>query len=221
MQIAMFLTLGLLVFPSHLQPVMGTGLLVSLFLMVVARPASVFLTMFFTDLKWRELLMISWVGLRGAVPIILATFPLLAGVPQAEMIFNLVFFIVITSVLLQGTTLPLVARLLRVDAPMDIERPVEVVDAEELRARNKMVEIRIPGDSPAAGKRIVELGLPKEALVLLIDRGDEVVTPRGSTHIEAGDTMLVLADKQSRDRVREILGSPHRTETGPEEATMQ
>lgn len=219
MQIAMFLTLGLLVFPSRLLPVMGTGLLVSLFLMLVARPVSVFLTMYFTDLKWRELLMISWVGLRGAVPIILATFPLLGGVPQAEMIFNLVFFIVITSVLLQGTTLPLVARLLKVDLPMDVERPLELVDAEGLKARTKMVEIRIPGDSPATGKRIVELGLPKEALVLLIDRGDEFVMPRGSTQLEAGDTMLVLADKQSRDEVRDILGSPHGTETGDEKMT--
>ena len=217
MQIAMFLTLGLLVFPSRLLPVMGTGLLVSLFLMLVARPVSVFLTMYFTDLKWRELLMISWVGLRGAVPIILATFPLLGGVPHAEVIFNLVFFIVITSVLLQGTTLPLVARLLKVDAPMEIERPLELVDAEGLKARSKMVEIRIPGDSPATGKQIVELGLPKEALVLLIDRGDEFLMPRGSTQLEAGDTMLLLADKHSRDEVRDILGSPHRTETGAEE----
>ena len=215
MQIAMFLTLGLLVFPSRLLPVMGTGLLVSLFLMLVARPVSVILTMYFTDLKWREVFMVSWVGLRGAVPIILATFPLLAGVPQAEMIFNLVFFIVITSVLLQGTTLPLVARALKVDAPM--MEPLELVDAEGLKARSKMVEIRIPGDSPAAGKQIVDLGLPKEALVLLIDRGDEFVMPRGSTQLEAGDTMLVLADKQSRDEVREILGSAHRTETGGEE----
>lgn len=121
-QITMFLTLGLLVFPSRLVPVIGVGLLVALFLMFVARPVSVFLALAFAKTRWREKAMVSWVGLRGAVPIILATFPLLAGVPQADTIFNLVFFIVLTSVLLQGTTLPLVARWLDVDAPLPVRR---------------------------------------------------------------------------------------------------
>jgi potassium/hydrogen antiporter len=122
MQIAMFLVLGLLVFPSRLVPVAAAGLAVSLFLMLVARPASVFVTLAFARGGWREKAMVSWVGLRGAVPIILATFPLLAGLPQAETIFNLVFFIVITSVLLQGTTLPRAARWLGVDAPLALRR---------------------------------------------------------------------------------------------------
>ncbi|HZY30885.1 MAG TPA: cation:proton antiporter [Candidatus Methylomirabilis sp.] len=117
MQIVMFLTLGLQVFPSHIVPVIGVGLVLSLFLILVARPVSVFLTLPFGDLTVKEKALISWVGLRGAVPIILAPFPLTGGVPQAEMIFNLVFFIVLTSVLLQGTSLPLVARWLGLDAP--------------------------------------------------------------------------------------------------------
>src|SRR6266850_1428517 len=102
MQIAMFLALGLLVFPSHLLPIVGLGLLASLFLMLIARPVSVLVTLAFSDMKLNEKLMISWVGLRGAVPIVLATFPLLAGMPRSEMIFDLVFFIVLTSILLQG-----------------------------------------------------------------------------------------------------------------------
>jgi cell volume regulation protein A len=118
MQIAMFLTLGLQVFPAQLVSVAGTGLLLALFLMVCARPVAVFLTLAFTALTLRERTMVAWVGLRGAVPIILATFPLLAGIPQATMIFNLVFFIVLTSVLLQGTSIPLVARWLQVDEPL-------------------------------------------------------------------------------------------------------
>ncbi|MGH7829029.1 MAG: potassium/proton antiporter, partial [Candidatus Binatia bacterium] len=100
MQIAMFLTLGLLVFPSRLPEVFIPGLILALFLIFIGRPLSVWLTLAFSKLRWREKTLVSWVGLRGAVPIILATFPLLAGVPQAETIFNVVFFTVLTSVLL-------------------------------------------------------------------------------------------------------------------------
>ena len=117
MQILMFLTLGLQVFPSHIVPVIGIGLVLSMFLMLVARPVSVFLTLTPANFTLKEKLLISWVGLRGAVPIILATFPLIAGIPKAEMIFNLVFFIVLTSILLQGTSLPIVARWLGLTAP--------------------------------------------------------------------------------------------------------
>lgn len=116
MQIAMFVTLGLLVFPSNLVPVMGYGLLIAACLIFVARPISVFLLTAFSGWNLQEKTFISWVGLRGAVPIILATYPLLAGVEQARFIFNTVFFVVLTSVILQGTTLPIVAKWLRVDA---------------------------------------------------------------------------------------------------------
>lgn len=118
MQIAMFLTLGLQVFPSQLVPVAGVGLLLALFLMIVARPVAVFLTMSAAPLSLRETTMVAWVGLRGAVPIVLATFPLVAGVPEANSIFHLVFFIVLTSVLVQGASIPLVARWLGVDKPL-------------------------------------------------------------------------------------------------------
>jgi cell volume regulation protein A len=117
MQITMFVTLGLQVFPSRLLPIMGIGLLVALFLMVVARPASVFLSLALSRMSYREQALISWVGLRGAVPIVLATFPLLAGYAKADMIFHLVFFIVLTSVLLQGPSISFVAKALKVDAP--------------------------------------------------------------------------------------------------------
>ena len=109
MQIAMFLVLGLLVFPSQLISVTGTGLLISLALVFVARPLSVFISLAFLRSSLREKLLVSWVGLRGAVPIILATFPLLANVPQARMMFNLVFFVVLTSTLIQGPSIPFVA----------------------------------------------------------------------------------------------------------------
>ena len=115
MQIMMFLTLGLLVFPSHLSKVAFSGLLISVFLVFIARPISVFLSLIFSKMDFKEKLFVNWAGLRGAVPIILATFPMLANIPKAEIIFNLVFFVVIVSVLLQGTTIPLIARLLKVE----------------------------------------------------------------------------------------------------------
>jgi potassium/hydrogen antiporter len=119
MEIVMFLTLGLLVFPSHLLPIIGVGMLLTVFLIAVARPVSVFVSLAFARMPVQEKMFISWVGLRGAVPIILATFPRLAGVPNADVIFNLVFFTVLASVLVQGTTLPLAARWLKVTVPPD------------------------------------------------------------------------------------------------------
>lgn len=113
MQIAMFLTLGLLVYPAQLVGVIWVDLLVALFLIFLARPISVFIALLFSSFNIREKAMISWVGLRGAVPIILATFPLMAHLPKAVEIFNLVFFIVLTSVLIQGTLVPVVAKWLK------------------------------------------------------------------------------------------------------------
>jgi potassium/hydrogen antiporter len=119
MQIAMFLTLGLLVFPSRMIPLWAPALLTALILMFLARPVSVFLGLIPARLERKEKVFISWVGLRGAAPIILATFPFVAGLPEASMIFHVVFFVVLTSVLLQGVSLPYVAKWLGVDAPPD------------------------------------------------------------------------------------------------------
>jgi len=115
MQIAMFVTLGLLVFPSHIVPLIGAGLLLTLLLMVVARPVSVFLCLLPFKISTRKKAMIAWVGLRGSVPIILATFPFMAGIAQADTIFNIVFFIVIASVLIQGTSIPIISKMLKLD----------------------------------------------------------------------------------------------------------
>ena len=117
MQVTMFLMLGLQVFPTRLVPVAWVGLLVSLFLIIVARPAAVHTALAFSPMPYREQILVAWAGLRGAVPIILATFPLLAGVKQADTIFHLVFFITLTSVVIQGTTIALATRVLKIDAP--------------------------------------------------------------------------------------------------------
>jgi cell volume regulation protein A len=153
----------------------------------------------------RKTAMIGWVGLRGAVPIILATFPLLAGVQQADTIFNLVFFIVLTSVLVQGSSIPLVARWLRVAAPLQVRRrsPLEFESTNGIRG--ELVEIELPASSAAAGRRIVELGLPKGALLVLIGRGDGFFVPSGSTMLEAGDTLYLLANKETLGQMKQIL----------------
>lgn len=201
MQITMFLTLGLLVFPSRLVPIMGVGLLIAGFLMFIARPMSIFVGLLPTAISWREKTFISWVGLRGAAPIILATFPLLAQVKQASLIFNVVFFVVLTSVLLQGTSLSRMAKWLKVDAPIIPKRtyPIEYVPMGGLKSELK--ELHIPVDSRMNGKAIFEMGLPNDFLVILIGRGNEFLVPSGGTVLQGNDTLLVLCDKKSFDAV--------------------
>ncbi len=201
MQIAMFLTLGLLVFPSRLVPIIGVGLLIAGCLMFVARPISVFVSLVPSTLNWREKSFISWVGLRGAAPIILATFPLLAQLEQANLIFNVVFFVVLTSVLLQGTSLPRMAKWLKVDAPIIPTRvyPIEYVPMGGFKSELK--ELPIPVDSRVNGKAIFELGLPDDFLVILIARDNDFILPSGGTVLQSNDTLLVLSEKKSFDEV--------------------
>jgi len=205
MQITMFLTLGLLVFPSRLVPVAGSGLLIAAALMLIARPVSIFITLPGRRFDIREKLFLSWVGLRGAVPIILATFPLLAQIPQADMMFNVVFFVVLTSVLLQGTTIAPLARWLKLDAPVTPKRiyPIEYTPVGGFKSELK--ELAVPPHSPMVGKAIVELGLPDDFLVVLIARQNDFVMPSGGTIIEAGDTLLALADAKTFDEVCQRL----------------
>jgi cell volume regulation protein A len=203
MQIAMFLTLGLLVFPSRLTPIIGVGLLIAGCLMFLARPISIFISLLPSTLNWREKTFISWVGLRGAAPIILATFPLLAQLQQANLIFNVVFFVVLTSVLLQGTSLSRMAKLLKVDAPIIPKRiyPIEYVPMGGLKSELK--ELPVPIESSMNGKAIFELELPDDFLVILIARDNDFMLPSGGTVLQGNDTLLVLSDKESYGKVIE------------------
>lgn len=204
-QIGMFLTLGLLVIPSRIVPVIGAGLLISAVLIVVARPLSVFLTLAFTKFNWREKSFISWVGLRGAVPIILATFPLLANLPHAELLFHLVFFIVFTSALLQGWSIPAVAHLLKVDAPMARRREYPLEFAPAVGMDTDLVEFVVPARSAIAGKALVEIGMPRDSLIVLISQNEEFIVPSGGTVINEGDVVLALVNKRNLPEVRAIL----------------
>jgi cell volume regulation protein A len=205
MQLTMFIALGLLVFPSQLVPIIGVGLLVSIFLILIARPVSVFAVFAFSKMKLKEKALISWVGLRGAVPIVLATFPLLAGVPETDTIFNVVFFIVLTSALLQGTTIPVVAKWLGVSGTtLNQQRSLQEY-IPSIKSANELTEIEIPKDSELVGKQIVEIGLPKKVLIVLITRKEEYIIPNGGVIIEAGDKLLLLAKKNIIDDIRATL----------------
>nr|WP_116219119.1 potassium/proton antiporter [Allomuricauda sp.] len=195
MEIVLFLTLGLLVFPKQVIPFMGIGLLISLFLILVARPVGVFLSLLPYRMKLRRRFYISWVGLRGAVPIVFATYPLLAGIDKANMIFNIVFFISVTSILIQGTTLSIVAKWLHVALPEKVKKAsaTDLLLAENPKA--EMKEILVTPDCFATDKKIVELGFPRNAIIAMIKRDDSYVTPNGSTIIEAWDKLVVLADR--------------------------
>lgn len=206
MQIILFLTLGLLVFPSQIIPHIGIGLLISLFLIIVARPLSVFLSLIFFKMKLRRRFYISWVGLRGAVPIVFATYPLLAGIENANMIFNIVFFISVTSILIQGTTLTIVAKWLHVALPEKV-KPISETDKfiSEI-PKAAMKEIEVFSDCYAVNKRIVDLAFPKNAIIAMIKRNNKYITPNGSTIIEPKDILLVLADNEEGfEKVNECL----------------
>jgi cell volume regulation protein A len=175
--------------------------------MLVARPVAVFLAVAFARMTTAERTMVAWVGLRGAVPIVLATFPLLAGVSRADHFFHLVFFVVLTSVLLQGTSIPPVARRLGLDEPVPRPRALlEPLVSGSLR--EELAELLVSPDSPVAGRPVVDLALPEGALIVLMRKRGESLVPGGATVVEVGDSLLVLADRETMGRVRAILEGP-------------
>jgi len=206
MQIILFVILGLLVFPSHIVPVIGIGMLVSAFLILVARPLSTFLILAFFRVRARTKLFISWVGLRGAVPIVFATYPLMAGLEKAEMIFNIVFFISLTSVLIQGTTVPLVAKWLHVSLPARVKSvtAADILLSEPMNS--EFAEFTIAPESVVAGMKIIDLGFPQNARIAMIKRENKYLIPDGMTVIQPGDRLIVLAgSKNILEAVTECL----------------
>lgn len=196
MQIILFLTLGLLVFPSHIIPFIGIGLIISLFLIVIARPVGVFLSLLFFKLETRQRWFISWVGLRGAVPIVFATYPLLAGAEKSHMIFNVVFFISLTSVIIQGSTLAIVARWLKLTVAEPAGKPVEKAIHLPDEIKELLTQVILASGSKSIGKPIVELGLPKTTLIAIIERDNSFFTPSGSTILKEGDRLTILSDNK-------------------------
>ena len=205
MQITMFLALGLFVFPSELLPVLVPGLIISLVLIFIARPLAVYLCLLPWKMGKNEKLMVSWVGLRGAAPIVLATFPYLAGIPQAHLIFNLVFFIVITSALLHGTSIPFVARMAGLAAPLTGRSRFHMEFDPDDESGSELLELVIPPKSPVISRQIVNLGLPAGTLIILVGKGKDQFVPRGSTVLEENDSLLILTTSDKADPIRQLI----------------
>ena len=206
MQIIMFIMLGLLVNPRELTSVIYMGIGTALFIIFAARPIAVFLSLIGSKFSFREQVFIAWTGLKGAVPIILGTYPLLNDYDNGQFIFNLIFFVVLVSVLLQGKTLALVARLLKVDK---VSQPVPFYPLEFTKKREDQAastkEIVVKPDFKIVGHKIKELGLPANVLILLIYREDTFITPNGETEIKADDRLLLYGDDDKLDESKKIL----------------
>ena len=202
-QVALFIVLGLLVFPRQLSNVAVAGLALALLLVLVIRPVAVWASTALSEFNSRERLLLGWGGLRGAVPIVLATFVLSSHVPNANTIFNAVFFVVVISTILQGTTLEWVAgRLALVDpAPPSLEAPIEVGPLSKL----DLIDFVVAPDHAIAGAAVRELGLPRSSLIAVVGRGDDSIPPRGSTIIEPGDRLFVLAPRSMRQDVEDVF----------------
>jgi potassium/hydrogen antiporter len=204
-QIALFFLLGLLVFPSQLGDVAVDGVLLALALMLVARPVAAFLASLASPFSLPERVMLGWAGLRGAIPIWLATFPVIAGVSEVRgELFNVVFFVVVASTLVQGASFEALAKRLGLTTTEPaLPRPlVETGMVRELGG--EVVAYRVRADDAVVGLMIKELGLPQEALVNVIVRGGSAIPPRGSTEIQAGDELHILVRREVYSEVERL-----------------
>ncbi len=196
-QIVMFLTLGLLVNPHELLSVAPTALLIGLFMMIVARPLSVILCLLpFRNLSNKARLFVSWVGLRGAVPIIFATYPVVAKVEGADQIFNIVFFITLLSLVLQGSTISALAKKLYLDLPIEktgnefgVELPEEI--------NSTLKDMTVTEEMLLNGDRLMDMNLPKGTLVMIIKRQDEFIVPNGTVNLHIGDKLLLISENSN------------------------
>ena len=193
-QIVMFLTLGLLVNPKEMLSIAPVALLIGLFMIVVARPVSIFACLLpFREISFRARTFVSWVGLRGAVPIIFATYPVVAEIPGADQIFNIVFFITLVSLIFQGMTIAKVARMLHLDLPEEktgnefgIELPDEI--------DSQLMDQTLTSEMLENGNRLMDMNIPKGTLVMIIKRGEKFIVPNGQLELKVGDKLLYIKE---------------------------
>lgn len=204
-QITMFVMLGLLINPSALLDVWWQGLLIAGVLIFVARPLVVFPLLKPFSFNLRELSLVSWVGLRGSVPIILAIFPLMYGLPNAELMFTVVFFVVLISATLQGSTLPWVAKRLGLIEPMPAKpaATLEITALGDVDA--EIVEYTLSPASRAVNRRLARMALPEGVVVAMITRSDHVIPPRGSTVLQADDHLFVVVKHDFKPMVEQVF----------------
>ena len=214
-QLGLFLTLGLLVFPRELVDIIPEGAAIAIVTAALARPLSAVLFTLRADFEVRERLMLGWAGLRGGTPIVFATFPVTAGLEQGPLIFNVAFFVVLISTVIQGTTIEPVARWLRVTSS-EAAIPVPLVEPVLLsRLGAEVVQFPVREGFAVVGHPVRELGLPREALLNVIVRGDRAIPPRGSTIIESGDQLHLIVRQEV---ALEFQGLLELWRTGPLEA---
>lgn len=207
-QVTMFLMMGLLVFPSRLVEVAQAGVLLAAFLALVARPLVVWLCLLPFRYPAREVAYIGWVGLRGAVPIILASYPVLAGVPGGERIFDVVFFVVVVSAVIPGSTVSVLARKLDLEAA-DPPMAQAVLQVESRQPLNgEILSFYIDEALPVAGASLADLSFPDGTAVMLLIRGREVIAPKGGTLLLPGDHVYLFARDEDRDTIHLMFGRP-------------
>ena len=196
LQIVMFLTLGLLVNPKEMLNVLLVAISIGIFMMFIARPIAVFLCLQPFRMPFKAKLFLSWVGLRGAVPIIFATYPVIAGIEDADFLFNVVFVITLLSLALQGTTITTAARWLglatdeyKTGNDFGIELPDEL--------ESKLSELKLTEESLVGGNQLKDMHFPKGTLVMMVKRGNSYIVPNGQLELKAGDILLTIASQQS------------------------
>lgn len=195
-QIIMFLSLGLLVNPHEMFDIAAVALLIGLFMIVIARPVSVFACLLpFRSISNKARLFVSWVGLRGAVPIIFATYPVIAGIDGSQQLFNIVFFITLLSLVVQGMSISSFARWLHLDLPEEKEGNefgVELPDEID----TKLEDMTLTTEMLAGGNRLKDMNIPKGSLVMLVKRGNEFIIPNGQVELHAGDKLLFISENK-------------------------
>ena len=207
-QIGMFLLLGLLVFPSRLLAVAPQGLALAFLLAFVARPLVVFLLLLPFRFPGRETIFLSWTGLRGAVPIVLATFPVMARLPGAREIFDVVFFVTVINAVIPGATIAALARRLRL-ATSEPPRPEAVVEIHSARPlEGETLSYFIQEAVAVCGASIADLPIPESAVILLVVRGNVLIAPRGSTVFEPGDHVHIFCKPEDVPLLQLLFGQP-------------
>ncbi|WP_246946075.1 potassium/proton antiporter [Bacillus pinisoli] len=209
MQILMFIILGLLVFPAQFLNVdiIFKGLLLSIILIFIARPVSVFLSTLRMGFDIKEKVFLSWAGLKGAVPIVLATFPMTMGLENSQLFFNVVFFVVLTSALIQGSTISVIAEKLGLNGPKKVEAPHTLELVSIGKANAEMIEFVVGEQAAYLNQPLKEITLPKDSLISAIIRKGDLITPYGDTKIKEDDILYILVSKQRIRELKDLLNS--------------
>ncbi|MED4531096.1 potassium/proton antiporter [Metabacillus fastidiosus] len=207
MQIVMFIILGLFASPPQIMnwDIIWKGLLLSIILMFIARPIAVFLCTAFFKFTINDKIFISWAGLRGAVPIVLATFPMIAGIENSQLMFNIIFFVVLTSALIQGSSISFLAEKLRLTGEVKASSPYTMKFVSIGKANAEMIEFEVGNDNHIIGKPLDQISFPEQALINAIIRNNELVSPHSDTIIHEGDTLYILTDKKATTTLLSIL----------------